>query len=240
MHDAVIDIGNTRVKVALFDQSGIAQQWTLPTVDIAMGLVPSLVPYRLGRAIVSNVGARTTEWLTALQEFVSVHVLSYRSRLPFETRYTTPQTLGLDRIAAVAAVAIDYPDRNCLVIDAGTCITYDILTKDRIHLGGNIAPGADMRLRAMHDYTAALPRVKRQRNVADYGYSTDSALLAGAWGGALAEIEGFIARYEAQLGTLDVVMTGGDAAYFAPHLKKRIFARPDLVLHGLYQILLLQ
>ena len=165
--------------------------------------------------------------------------LTTETALPFKNQYSTPQTLGKDRLAAVAGAHALFPGDNCLVVDCGTCIKYDMLTADGIYLGGNIAPGAQMRIKAMHHFTAKLPEVPMQMPDDVIGYSTETALQNGALRGASLEIAGFVKLFEEKYTSLRVVLTGGDAIFFKPFLTFSIDSIvPDLTLHGLNSILI--
>jgi type III pantothenate kinase len=163
--------------------------------------------------------------------------LKNQTPLPFKNLYRTPLTLGIDRLAAVAGALASFPAQNCLVVDAGTCMTYELLTAQAEYLGGNIAPGIAMRLKAMHAFTAKLPEVSKGETEDWVGYSTESALRNGAQWGAAFEIEGTIARLQGKFSPLTVILTGGDAIFLAKMLKSQIFVLPDLVLIGLNKIL---
>ena len=148
------------------------------------------------------------------------------------------ETLGVDRIAAVCGAFALFPEKNCLVIDAGSCITYDVLDQKGNYCGGSISPGLEMRLKAMHTFTARLPLVKVNQQVNLIGNSTESCLQSGALYGVLAEIEGIVEKYNQNYAELRVIMCGGDASLFENQLKPTIFVAPDLVLKGLNRILL--
>jgi type III pantothenate kinase len=163
--------------------------------------------------------------------------VSHRSRLPFTTRYTTPETLGTDRIAALAGVATLYPNADVLVIDAGSCITYDFMDTHATHHGGAISPGVLMRFRALHEFTGRLPHVSSESTGDLLGQTTAEAIQSGVRHGVLAEIQGLIERYTALHPKLKTVITGGDAPWIEANLKTQIFGAPDLVLYGLNSIL---
>jgi type III pantothenate kinase len=189
---------------------------------------------------VANVPAEVDSFLK--DNFYCLH-LSTATPLPFNIQYKTPHTLGKDRIAAAAGADYLYPGENCLVIDAGTCITMDILDHSGVFRGGNISPGVEMRLKAMHHFTARLPLVKhlRENQVLfenALGDSTENAIRNGGELGALLELEGFIRLMDGRYKDLKVLLTGGDADFFVKNMKTKIFAHPNLVLIGLNQILL--
>jgi type III pantothenate kinase len=158
--------------------------------------------------------------------------------MPIQIRYATPETLGVDRIAAACGAIALFPGKNCLAIDAGTCITYDFIDHAGNYWGGGISPGIEMRLKAMHTFTTRLPLVKVNQQASLIGNSTESCLQSGALFGVLGEIEGIIQKYDQNYQELKVIICGGDISLFENQLKPTIFAAPDLVLMGLNRILL--
>ena len=157
--------------------------------------------------------------------------------VPIENHYKTPETLGQDRLAGMVAASWLHPGSNVLVIDAGTCITYDFLEDTGKYLGGNIAPGLDMRYRAMHHFTHRLPSVDRADNGSLLGETTQEALQNGGLMGILMEIAGYIEILRGKYTSLNTLLTGGDAQYLADHLNTRLAVHPHLILIGLNQIL---
>ncbi len=231
----VIDQGNTRVKVAVFDQKGnllqLKKKAELREQDIYSLL--NEYPY-IKQGIYSSV----SDAFPAFLKQAAFHCLemSTHLRFPFENRYTTPETLGLDRLALVSAAAFTYPSQNVLVIDAGTCITYDFINEEGQYLGGAISPGFNMRLKAMHHFTARLPLPELQKEVKLIGNSTHSSLLSGAVKGTRKEIEGIIQEYSDRYSPLITVITGGDVSLLEEMVKNTIFAAPDFLLSGLNYI----
>ena len=232
-----LDIGNTRTKIGLFRGNELVEQaiWT----DWTLGDLPAF-GNRAGvdRVILSSVAEPGEELRELLSDHFFVLELTHLTPLPFENRYQTPQTLGKDRLAAVAGAQALFPGENCLVVDCGTCIKYDLLTSDAVYHGGNIAPGAVMRIRAMHHFTARLPEVDMTMPEDFTGRSTETALQNGALRGAVLEIEGFVQLFEHKYGPLQVILTGGDAGFFLPHLAiHSLISEPELTLLGLNHIL---
>lgn len=226
----IIDQGNTRTKVALFESDTILKQGVLSSIDeIAAWSAQA------SRAIVSSVNV-ADEMLSFLSAIPIIR-LGETTPVPIINRYATPETLGNDRLAAVVAGAKQFSKQNVLLIDAGTCITFDFLNAQNEYLGGSIAPGLLMRAKALHAQTARLPLVTLTSKSALVGTDTISSMQSGIINGALAEIDGIIDRYKQQYPDLKVLMTGGDAAFFDKGLKNSIFADPNLVLKGLNEIL---
>jgi type III pantothenate kinase len=171
---------------------------------------------------------------------LAVPVLRFPAEVepPVRTQYQRPEQLGADRLAACCGAIRLYPGRAALVLDAGSCLTYDWVDAQGWHGGGGISPGLRMRLQAMHQFTAALPEVEPG------GFppplvptNTREALLAGAWRGMAHEIEALIGRFRQRFGSFKTLLTGGDAPHLTPLLESRIFVHPNLNLHGLYQSL---
>ncbi|MCC6462254.1 MAG: type III pantothenate kinase [Saprospiraceae bacterium] len=234
----VLDIGNTRSKVGIFDDQRLVEQaiwgdWTLEELSSYGNQAGA------DHVIFSSVSVPDPALQEKLAErFVSALELTHETPLPFRNAYRTPQTLGKDRLAGVAGAQALFPGRPCLVVDCGTCIKYEVLSADGVYVGGNIAPGAQMRIRAMHTFTARLPEVPMHMPEGAIGSSTETALQNGALRGAVLEIEGF-ARLFAQDGEdLILLITGGDAAFFLPYLQlPNVHHEPHLTLHGLNHIL---
>ncbi|MBK8558199.1 MAG: type III pantothenate kinase [Lewinellaceae bacterium] len=232
-----LDIGNTRTKAGLFDQNLLSEQanWQGRSLE---QLSVWLQQQKPSRAIVSSVADPDQALLQFLRAKMQVLELDADTPLPFENTYRTPHTLGKDRVAAVAGAQQLLQGQACLVIDCGTCIKYELLTADGIYLGGNIAPGAFMRIQAMHTFTARLPEVPMEMPTYAWGNSTETALQNGALQGAVQEILGFWRLFAAQHSGLQVVLTGGDALFFLPHLQVcHPQYEPNLTLIGLHAIL---
>jgi type III pantothenate kinase len=233
----VIDIGNSRTKIGVFFAGHLQWQEVLPGRDWSQIMEAATNPAP-DNIILSTVGEEPPEgWREAVGQKARFHLLDEHTAMPFRLHYRTPGSLGRDRLAAVAGTLAFHPGRNCLVVDAGTCITADLLTADATFRGGNISPGLRMRLRSMHEMTARLPLVDIGAVDTMLGDSTETALRNGALLGAALEIEGLAARLRPEMPGLQVVLTGGDSPILAGLLKSRIFVHPDLVLYGLDKIL---
>lgn len=236
MITAAIDIGNTRTKAAIFDNNTLLSEFIIHQPD---DLHTFLQTQQLDYLVMCAVGAGADEVARQIENHkIPLLRVTHQTQFPFTINYETPHTLGMDRVAGVAAAQHFYPDKNCLVIDAGTCITYDFLSKENIYSGGAIAPGMQMRLKAMHEFTHKLPQPDLVWPNDFEGKSTNNALLSGVCFGVADEINGKIERYTQRYGSVQVLLCGGNAAMLAKHIKNNIFAAPSLVLEGLNQILL--
>ena len=231
-----IDAGNTRVKWGVFTGDRLTHhgEWTNWPVSDFIDLSTN---QSVQKGILSSVRGDLPELSEYFQRHFTFLTLESNTPLPIRNCYATPETLGRDRIAAAAGAYALFPGRNCLVVDAGTCTTYEVITAGGDYLGGNISPGIDMRLKAMHHFTARLPLVNTGETAAWIGDSTETALQNGAQWGAILETEGYIRTLRRQMGTLTTILTGGNADFLAKKLKNRIFVHPYLVLIGLNKIL---
>lgn len=229
------DFGNTRKKVAIFNEEEIQEVIVLKD-DSNETINELITKYGARKSILSSVvdhNAGLEEILTAKTKF---HKLSHLTKLAFTTPVGKPETIGADRLALCAAAVHFYPKKNILVIGMGTCVTYNFINKYHEFVGGAISPGMEMRLKAMHEFTAKLPLVKADSNVPLMGYDTTTNLLTGAVLGLAKEMDGFIDAYKERFRNFNVLLTGGDLVHLASHLKNKIFADPDLIFKGLYAI----
>lgn len=230
----VIDSGNSSAKVGIFDQYTLIEQRVYKT---EAELKEFLENFSADYGIISTVNIpadKIASWLRIKKSFV----LSSSLPLPIGNLYATPQTLGMDRIAGVCGGQQLFPGKPVLVIDAGTCVTYDFLDEQGNYHGGGIAPGLSMRLEAMNKLTARLPLVRVVDEPKLIGNSTETCMQSGAIWGMHFEIEGIISAYLEKFKGLQVILCGGDARFFENRLKAPIFAVPELVLSGLNSILI--
>ncbi|MDB5251441.1 MAG: type pantothenate kinase [Flaviaesturariibacter sp.] len=231
-----LDFGNTRLKAALFSNGALQELVFLRADAAAADLAAVLEAHHPDSSILSSVIDHDQAIEALLAERTSFHKLSNLSSLGFSIPVGKPETMGADRIAVAAAAVHFFPGRNNLAITLGTCITFNFINSRHEFLGGSISPGMEMRFRAMHDYTARLPLVSGTWNVPLVGYDTATNLQSGVVLGMAKEIDGIVEAYETRYGNFNVLLTGGDLGILAPHLKKEIFADPELIFKGLYAI----
>ena len=233
-----IDIGNTRQKAAVFSSEGeqlaVVSEQLLPTETITQ----LIEEYKVTHSILSSVGAERTDIRHLLAERTLLTDFTHATPLPIQIDYQTPQTLGLDRIASAVAAHFFFPHENVLTIQAGTCLVTDFVTADGHYLGGSISPGLDMRLAALHHFTQRLPQVERKPVGKLTGTTTEESILNGVTYGIVDEINGIIERYQQQYETIKVVFTGGNKDDLQNSIKFPIFAASNIVLYGLYKILI--
>jgi type III pantothenate kinase len=234
----VIDIGNTLTKLSVFKNTDMVYIETMGTAS-SIPISKVLTDFReIDKCIISSVAHIPPDLLTNLSKLnINTIILDVNTRLPFNVFYKTPDTLGKDRIAVVAGAYLLHPDQDLLVIDAGTAITYEVLTKDKEYLGGNISPGLDMRFRALNQFTAKLPLLAQHNEFSLIGKSTNEAIINGVQNGLIFEIEGTIRALKTVYTNLIVLLTGGNAGFVELNLKYDIVVVPNLTLIGLNAIL---
>ncbi|MCX8019691.1 MAG: type III pantothenate kinase [Chitinophagaceae bacterium] len=230
-----LDFGNTRKKVAVFHGAELKEVLTLAD-DHPETISRILSEYKPQKTILSSVIRHHPELENILKRHSQFHLLSHLTKVPFTTPVGKPETIGADRIALCSAAVLLYPKKNNLIIALGTCITYNFINKFHEFLGGGISPGLQMRLTALHQFTALLPLVKPDSNVPLIGYDTETNITSGVILGMAKEIDGIIDAYQEKFKNFNVLLTGGDVPYLSPHLKNKIFADPDLLFKGLYAL----
>lgn len=234
--DLVLDVGNSRTKLGLFQQDRLVTRGSTANGDMAA--VRAFVADRVLRGIALGSTAAPDEgFVHALGVLAPVLVITGTTPAPVRSRYATPLTLGADRLANVVAAVRRFPGRPVLVLDLGTCVTYDLCQADGTYQGGGISPGMHMRARAMNAYSARLPLIEPVGSPALLGTDTEASLAAGIHFGMLGELEGLIRRVGQQVADLAVVLTGGDALRFVRGLESGIFALPQLTLEGYHALL---
>lgn len=234
----IADIGNNSAKFYIFngeqillhtrrngDSYGILSEWN--------------AQFDIDKAIVSTVVDLTEEQKRNF-EVLGCPVLWFNSctETPLKVEYSTPHTLGSDRIAAAVGAWNERPGNNMLIIDAGSAITVDFVDRNGTYKGGNISPGIKMRLKALHEYTGRLPMIDKDGDTPLFGHDTETAIRSGVIRGICHEIDGYIDEIKEKFGDVLVFLTGGDEKTLKNSIKNRIFADKYLVAKGLNRILL--
>ena len=232
-----LDIGNTRTKAVVFDgrsmiKESLENDFRIDVIDTYQTSFP------FKHIIVSSSISLHKTDIDLLKKYGKLFLLNDRLPVPVKVDYETPETLGNDRIAAACGASQLFRNQNSLVVDAGTCVTYDFVDANGVYRGGNIAPGIDMRLKAMHEYTSKLPLIEKANTHNILGKSTEEALRNGAVSGVIFELEALLLRLMEDQKQINIILTGGNALFLAENVKKEIFVLPNLVLQGLNEILL--
>ncbi len=232
----VVDIGNTLTKLALVDNNTVValQKYNNLNWSMLEGIVGK---NKVHRAIVSAVGAYSDEVFDKLRKEIPVLFFTSETPIPLKNCYTTPKTLGVDRLAAAVGVNELYPNTNVLCIDSGTAITYDFVSKNGEYIGGAISPGISLRFKSLSHFTSKLPEVEFRNEYPMVGDSTETSILAGVLNGVVNEVDGYISAIKENHPDLVVVFTGGDSFFFEKKLKNSIFVHPNILILGLNRIL---
>jgi len=230
-----IDVGNTRTKVAVYE-NGTLQQLVITNNEKLIKNISKQIQgiENCVDIILSSVGNLPSEVIENLKKLGNLIIVTHESPIPFKNLYATPTTLGIDRIVLAAGATLKYPNQNRLIIDAGTCLTYDFINNQDQYHGGAISPGIGLRYKSLHDYTANLPLEKISELHSFVGNSTSASIQSGVLNGVIAEIEAFIDHFKHQDENLTVILTGGNSEFLVNRLKNSIFANPNFLLESLF------
>ena len=229
-----VDVGNSRIKAAVFENNSTIADYVFYNNELATTIQKILNDHqKITQIIVASVGNNQKQTFLNFEKNIKVTFISHENLFPFNNKYETPLTLGVDRMVLAAGAVLSYPNQNRLVIDAGTCITYDFVDHQNNYLGGAIAPGLRLRYEALHNYTAKLPLLSLTSCENFIGMSTDKAIHSGVVYGCVYEIDGFIDAYKSQYSNFIIILTGGDADFLAKRLKNTIFANSNFLLESL-------
>jgi len=230
-----LDIGNTYAKLEAFDKTLVLLktfniELIHDNIDDFLKLYPSIK--NLIVCSVTDINLNFDKY-----NFSNIHFVSKKSKTPFINLYSSKNSLGNDRIALVSSASINYPNKNVLIIDAGTCITYDFINNKNKYLGGAISPGINMRFKSLNEYTSKLPLVTLSQTELEVGTDTMDSINIGVLNGVIFEIEGFIAQYSSRYDNLTVILTGGNSDFLSNRLKISIFANQNFLLEGLNHLI---
>lgn len=231
-----IDVGNTRIKGAVFESDILLEQFVFEKKELEKKIVTILEKYKIvGFLVVSSVGDLGKQNFLVFENRVKVHFVTHNDVFPFDNKYETPHTLGIDRMVLAAGAVLKFPKQNRLVIDAGTCVTYDFIDDQDNYLGGAITPGLNLRYKVLNDYTSKLPLLALGSPKGVIGGSTAESIHSGVVNGLVYEIDGFIEKYKQLSLNFIIILTGGDTDFLAKRLKNTIFANSNFLLESLNQ-----
>jgi len=232
----VVDIGNTRIKCAVYEVNTYIDSFVFEDSNAQNKFKNIFTTYpKIKDLVVSSVGKELDFDLKSLSKSITIHVVSHLDSFPFQNKYATPKTLGIDRMILASGATLLYPKQNRLVIDAGTCITYDFIDENDQYWGGAISPGFRLRYESLHQFTAKLPLLTFEESEIFFGNSTNESIHAGVVNGLLYEIDGFIDGFKKQYENFTIILTGGDTVFLAKRLKNTIFANSNFLLESLNQ-----
>ena len=231
-----IDVGNTRIKAAVFEQNTLVELFIFAKEAILDKTLFILNRFpKIKNLVVASVGDVETGFFLSLSKNLEIHYITPESKFPFTNLYSTPTTLGIDRMVLATGAVLQFPNQNRLIIDAGTCITYDFVDADNNYLGGAISPGVRLRYESLHQQTVKLPLLQKKQPENYIGNSTQESIHSGVINGIALEIDGFIELYKVQYAKFIIILTGGDSEFLAMRLKNTIFANSNFLLESLNQ-----
>lgn len=233
-----IDIGNTRIKYAVFEDDKIVHSALLASIsDQELARIKHEFP-GIGHCLACTTKPDQNEREKLLKKhFENFAILDHQTPLPIINNYQTPETLGMDRLAGAIGARSAKPGHPVLLIDAGTAITYDLVNQQDEYEGGAISPGLETRFRALNQFTGKLPMVQKSGENVLVGNTTRNSILAGVQNGICFEMEGFIDQLSNKYPGLVVFLSGGDADFFAKKIKNTIFVDEFLTFKGLNEII---
>lgn len=231
-----IDVGNTRIKTAVFEQDTILKVFFFQKEKFSkeLNIILNNFP-KIDKITVASVGSIEKTDFLAFENRAKINFISKESIFPFSNLYETPNTLGIDRMVLAAGAVLKFPNKSRLVIDAGTCVTYDYIDENDNYLGGAISPGIRLRYESLNQFTAKLPLLTKTSPENIIGNSTNESIHSGVINGLVNEIDGFIDYYKTLNANFIIILTGGDADFLAMRLKNTIFANPNFLLESLNQ-----
>jgi type III pantothenate kinase len=241
-----VEVGNTRIKVAVFEENILLERFVFTKEELQKNIEIIIDKYeKASDLVVSSVGNIEKEMFLSFEKRLKVHFINSDMDFPFINLYKTPLTLGIDRMVLASGAVLQFPNQNRLVIDAGTCVTYDFIDEKDNYLGGAISPGIRLRYESLHNYTAKLPLLTLENHEESstelesqnfIGNSTTESIHTGVINGLVNEIDGFIFQYREQYPNFIIILTGGDAVFLAKRLKNTIFANSNFLLESLNQL----
>jgi type III pantothenate kinase len=232
-----IDVGNTRIKGAVFERDNIIDQIVFQKNQLHEKIAAVLKKHqKITYLVVASVGDVEKQMFLDFEKDLEVWFISHEDEFPFVNHYTTPKTLGIDRMVLAAGATLQFKGQNRLIIDAGTCVTYDFVDQNDVYHGGAISPGLRLRYESLHNYTEKLPLLMAENPKHFIGDSTAEAIHSGVINGLVYEINGFVDEYRVQYSNFIIILTGGDTEFLAKRLKNTIFANSNFLLESLNQI----
>ncbi|WP_396155457.1 type III pantothenate kinase [Flavobacterium sp.] len=231
-----IDVGNTRIKAAVFEQNKMVEIIIFTQEELIFQVENILNRFdKIQHVAISSVGTISEEAFLTLKHRVEIHFMTHQTKFPFNNLYATPTTLGIDRMVLATGATLQFPNQNRLIIDLGTCITYDFIDENDNYHGGAISPGIRLRYESLHHQTEKLPLLNKKYPDNFIGNSTQESIHSGVINGVAFEIDGFIELYATQYAKFIIILTGGDSDFLAKRLKNTIFANSNFLLESLNQ-----
>ena len=227
-----LDIGNSFLKAGIFKNNNLINYCEFNR-EYYSNLKSILDKTPITHSIVSNVTESNNQLIELLSKKTNLIKFNSSLKLPFKNRYQTKNTLGKDRIALVSNASKEYPKENVLLIDLGSCITFDFLNSKNEYLGGSISPGLSMRYKSLNSYTANLPLINPKEIDYFIGKNTEDSIHSGIINGIVGELNSTIDKYKSQFKEIRIILTGGDSKFLFNRIKNSIFANSNFLIFGL-------
>ena len=232
----ILDVGNSLLKIALFEKSELIQKFKF-SENYKRNIEDIISKYKVTHSIISNVGRIDDSIINILKESTNLLLVSNQLKIPFKNLYKSKNTLGQDRLALVSAAAFNFPNENVLIVDVGSCITYDFKNNNNEYLGGGISPGISMRFKSLNTFTSNLPLIDFDSIYQLIGNNTKNSITSGVVNGTISEINGIIQQYREEFKNIRIILTGGDSNFLLKRIKNTIFADRNFLLIGLNKLL---
>ena len=232
----ILDVGNSLLKTALFKKSQLIQKFKF-SENYKRNIEDIISKNNVTHSIISNVGRIDDSIINILKESTNLLLVSNQLKFPFKNLYKSKNTLGQDRLALVSAAAFKFPKENVLIVDAGSCITYDFKNNNNEYLGGGISPGILMRFKSLNTFTSNLPLIDFDSIHQLIGNNTKNSINSGVINGTISEINGIIQQYCEEFKNIRIILTGGDSNFLLKRIKNSIFADQNFLLVGLNKLL---
>ena len=232
----ILDVGNSLLKIALFKKSELIQKFKF-SENYIRNIEDIISNNNVTHSIISNVGRIDDSIINILKESTNLLLVSNQLKIPFKNLYKSKNTLGQDRLALVSAAAFKFPKENVLIVDAGSCITYDFKNNNNEYLGGGISPGISMRFKSLNTFTSNLPLIDFDSIYQLIGNNTKNSITSGVVNGTISEINGIIQQYREKFKNIRIILTGGDSNFLLKRIKNTIFADRNFLLIGLNKLL---
>ena len=232
----ILDVGNSLLKIALFKKSELIQKFKF-SENYKRNIEDIISKNNVTHSIISNVGRIDDSIINILKESTNLLLVSNQLKIPFKNLYKSKNTLGQDRLALVSAAAFNFPNENVLIVDVGSCITYDFKNNNNEYLGGGISPGISMRFKSLNTFTSNLPLIDFDSIYQLIGNNTKNSINSGVINGTISEINGIIQQYCEEFKNIRIILTGGDSNFLLKRIKNSIFADQNFLLVGLNKLL---
>jgi len=233
----IFDFGNSLTKYFFIQDDKVIERGSFTSSKFDENILHVKNKGKIEKLIYSSViDDKGKELSDVFEKTIIISLKDENLTLPFTNQYKS-ETLGEDRVALVSAGLNLYPNKDLLIIDVGTCITYDLVSSNKEYVGGSISPGFNLRYNSLNDYTSNLPKLYPMPMESIIGQSTEEHIHSGIYNGIIGEINYNIARHRDDLANIETIISGGGSNFLLNKIKNVIFADQDFLAYGLNHIL---